>query len=52
LYPLKVLDWTHPRDDRYFLGVGFDATLGNDEPEQYTPWDPKNAFPGVELDVV
>jgi hypothetical protein len=26
--------------------------LEDDEPEQHTPWDPKNTFLGVEFDVV
>ena len=35
-----------------FTGVGFDATLGDDESEQHAHWDPKDAFLRVELDAI
>jgi len=46
------LNWAHPHDGRDLLQVGFDATLGDDEPKQHTPRDPKNAFLRVEFDAV
>ena len=52
MYPLYVLNQSHPRDGRDLLWVGFDATLGDDKTQQHTPWDPKNALLGVELDAV
>ena len=52
LYPLYVLNQAHPCDGQYLLRVGLDATLGDDEARQHTPWDPENAFLGVELNVV
>ena len=44
LYPLYFLNQAHPRDGRDLIWVGFDAALGDDEPKQHTPWDPKNTF--------
>ena len=52
LYPLYVLNRAHPCDVRDLLWVGFDATLRDDETQQHTPWDPKNALLEVELNVV
>ena len=52
LYPLYVLNWAHHRDGRDLLRVGFDATLEDDKTQQHTPWNPNNAFLGVELNVV
>ena len=52
LYPLYVLNRGHPLDGQDLLRVGFDATLGDDKTQQHTPRDPKNAFLGVEFDVV
>jgi hypothetical protein len=46
------LNQTHPHDGRDLLWVGFDAMLRGDEPEQHTSRNPKNAFLGVEFDVV
>ena len=52
MYPLYVLDWAHPRDGQGLLWVGFDAALRDDKTQQHTPWDPKNALLGVELDAI
>ena len=52
LYPIYVLNRSHPRDGRDLLRVGFDATLGDDKTQQHTPWDPKNTLLGVELDAI
>ena len=52
LYPLYVLNQAHPHDGRDLLQVAFDAALGDDEPKQHTPWDPKNALLEVEFDAV
>ena len=52
LYPLYVLNRTHPHDGRDLLWVGFDAMLGDDETQQHTPWDPKNALLRVELNAI
>ena len=52
LYPLYVLNWAHPCDGGDLLRVGFDAMLGDDKTQQHTPWDFKNAFIGVEFNVV
>ena len=52
LNPLYILNRAHPCDGRNLLWVGFDATLRDDESKQHAPWDPKDAFLGVELDVV
>ena len=52
LYSLYVLNRAHPRDGRDLLWVSFDATLGDDKTQQYTPWDPKNTLVRVEFDAV
>ena len=52
LYPLYVLNRAHPCTGQDLLRVGLDATLGDDETKQHTPWDPKNVLPWVELNVV
>jgi hypothetical protein len=49
LYPLYVLDWTHPGNGHNLLWVGFDAALRDDEPEQHTSRDPENTFFRVEF---
>ena len=52
LYPLYVLNRAHPHDGRDLLWVGFNAALRDDKTLQHTPWDPKNAFLGVEFDAI
>ena len=53
LYPLYVMNRAHPSESgRDLLRVGFDATLGDDEIEQHTPRDPKNALFGIEFHAV
>ena len=52
MYPFYVLNWVHPHDGRDLLQVGFDAMLRDDKAQQHTPWDPKNALLGVELNDV
>ena len=52
LYPLYVLNWSHPRDVRDLLWVGFDAALEDDKTQQHTPRDPENTFLGVEFDAI
>ena len=46
------MNQAHFGDDRDLLGDGLDAALRDDESEQHTPWDPKNALLGVEFDAV
>jgi hypothetical protein len=43
------MNQTHSSDGRNLLWIGFDATLRDDEPEQHTSRDPKNALFGVEF---
>jgi hypothetical protein len=38
------LNQTHLSDGRDLLGIGFDATLKDDKPEQHTSWDLENAL--------
>ena len=52
MYPLYVLNQAHPRDGQDFLWVGLDVTLEDNETQQHTPWDPKNALLKVELNAV
>ena len=52
VYSLYVLNRAHPCDGRDLLWVGFDATLRDDETQQHTPRDPKNALLGVELNAI
>jgi hypothetical protein len=52
LHLFYVLNQAHLSDGGDLLWVGFDAALGDDEPEQHTARDPKNALFGVEFDVV
>ena len=49
---LEVPDWLHVHDGRDIFGIGFHASLGYDESEQLPGWDPKDAFLGVELNLV
>jgi hypothetical protein len=49
LHPLYIMNRTHSSDGRNLLWIGFDATLRDDEPEQHTSQDPKNALFGVEF---
>jgi len=46
------LNRAHPCDGRYFLWVGFDATLRDDKAEKHAPRDPENTFFGIEFDAV
>jgi hypothetical protein len=52
LNPFEVLNRAHLCDGRNLLQVGLDATLGNDETEQHSPWNPENAFLDVEPNAV
>jgi hypothetical protein len=52
LYPLYILNRAHPRDGQDLLWVVFDAALGDDEPKQHAPRDPKNTFLKVEFDAI
>jgi hypothetical protein len=49
---LDVLNWAHLGDGCNLLQVGFNGALGNDETEQHSPRNPKNAFVGVESDAI
>jgi hypothetical protein len=52
--PLNVLDvpnWTHLGDGRDLIRVCFDATLGDDVPQELPPRDSECAFFRVQLNV-
>jgi hypothetical protein len=52
LYPFQILDWARVSDGRDLFWVGFDATLRDDKAEKHPPWNPKDEFLGVELDIL
>jgi len=52
LHALDVSDWLHSRDGRDFLGIGLDATLGNDIAQEHASRHAENTLLGVELDLV
>jgi hypothetical protein len=51
LYALQISDRSHFGDRCDFFRIGFDASLGNDEPQEHVSWDAKDTHLGVELDV-
>jgi hypothetical protein len=51
LYALQISDRAHFGDRYNFFRIGFDASLGNDEPKEHASRNAKDTLLGVELDV-
>jgi hypothetical protein len=49
LYSFQVFDRPHVGDGCDFLWVGFDASLGDDEPEEHASGDPEDTLLGIEF---
>jgi hypothetical protein len=51
LYILDVLDWTYLDDSQDFFRVCFDATFGDDVPQELPLVDSEGAFFQVQLNI-
>jgi hypothetical protein len=47
LHPFEVPNRTHSFEGRNLLGVGLDASLGDNVSQKHAPWHTKDTFFGV-----
>jgi hypothetical protein len=51
-YAFQVRDGPHAGDRRDLLRIGFDAPLGDDEPQEHATGHPEDTLFGIELDAL